>query len=925
MAPPTRAPARDAVKDKPGGVSAPRLPDGFHMSTAWLDSAGRRIEGAEKIPINSVTLRPAGTLWLCAGVVHGCPVGEWVIDTGDPDAELKPTQRYCPKHGCPLRPQGIDDRDPHAVTGARSRMAAAVSAALRRRREQAGGYAAERLLAARQALMEAGKSTAADYAGHTPSAVGAVAAIVAGTVAAERGDLVTVTLAATAFAVAGLVVAYALTFIYHREQARLRGQRVTGNARALQQARAQARAMATGVAAAGVWTAADAAAVAAGHGLGTALGTLMLGVAILAAWYVCRGHWEQLSAERRRLRELARQRAQEAVVEAEVEVRRATEPPPPPPEPELVFDENDPAQVGARMAQQWTEISRHPDVPQRFAVMPRARILPELTRAVMAPSPDGGQRRIGWEFMIQGEPGVLVPPVGAPSPVIAARLWLAGVMGRDPMSVALVERPDNDINRAVLLLTDGAPLGEPVPYLGRAGIQVLSNGTILGHDGRDIKGRDTFMPLYISGQPFGGVVLGRSGGGKSQARRVRILNNLYAGIFTTMYDPKNFVDYSEFAGVIPMGCTVEHRDVILRSLWAEMVRRQQMLSQLVGRDRHGRVRPIEGAWNIERDGAPILSMWDEFHLESKDPDYVARLTTLARLVRATASGIELASQGGGLADLGDSVLRMLMNQIGMEIYRMALSQARLGGYTGGFDPNDLPSLPGTVLKTYGEAGTPIPMRSAFVSRDDVDGSVYDHLYAPDGSQILFAPVMPDATVEVFEREGLMDLWRMGQGPGGLARLQAGNGDSTVPPPGAVTAAGGGGKPIEGREMILAILAAGPVRDRQQADNHPMWLQDPGRDKLPSPSTISRPLAQLEREGLVRNPNRDDVWRELTDAGRRAGDRALQAFYVAVGRAETGAAVPGTGDPQGPAATERRALAEQEQKQLVAAEVAATEQ
>lgn len=1340
----TRAPEQKRTIPPPGN-----LPKGFHMSNVWLDPDGRRVEGADEVPINSQTLRPAGVLFLCTQAGNGCQVGEWVIDRGDGTA-IKPKKPYCPDHGVPVQREQLDDRDPNAVAGARRRMGDRVAAALRRRRLVVVEATTARLLAAQQAAMDAGKRTAADYAAHAPTLAVAAVAITAAASAAEAGPPLEVAAAACAFAVAGGVLAYAMAYAFSRERARQRGARVTGGSRALAAAKRDGHAVAAGVAATGLWTAADTALVAAGHGQGTVLGTLMLGVAVLTAWFIGRGHWEGLSERRRELRRLAAERARQAAAAAEQEVKvaEAAVDPEPPPAP---FDENNALQVGERMARQWEEISRHSDIGNRFAVMPRTRILPELTRAVMAPNPEGGQRRIGWEFMIQGEPGVLVPAPGLASPLINARVWLAAMLGRDPMSTALVERPDNDINRAVLLVTDGAPLGEPVPYLGRAGIQVLSNGTILGHDGRDIKGKDTFMPLYIPGQTFGGAVLGRSGGGKalkldtpiptpagwttmgalkagdqvfdetgapctvvqafpvlygqtcyevvfsdgsvitadaghlwqtstmsgrrqagspargktvhpaadvarlnafvrrvldepdrpmicselvgavgavfgctvenaaktlpvigsvlvgtggsrarqfsshvlcsavaerankiknshrvevfddkpvttqqildtlhrphghtnhavvvagplqyekkelpfpayslgawlgdgdsarnyftcadqeildrmavegvlcdkasgnkyryrmglagdrtrgsvikmlrqvgvlhnkhiprvyleageeqrwallaglldtdgycaksgkvqfsntkerlardvlelvlglgfkatltskpckgrrpdssvaysvtftpdvpvfrltrkaarqrinntrgttkqryivdvrpvpstpvrcimvdspshlflagrecipthnSQARRVRILNNLYAGIYTTLYDPKNFVDYSEFAGIIPMGCTVEHRDVILRSLWAEMVRRQQMLSQLVGTDRFGRTRPIEGAWKVGRDGAPLLSIWDEFHLESKDADYVARITTLCRLQRATASGVEVATQGGGLADLGDSVLRMLLNQTGLEVYRMSKSQAKLGGYEGDFDPQDLPSIPGMVLKVYGEGGQPIPQRSAFVTREDEDGSVYDHLYAPDGSQILFLPQMAPETIEVFEREGLMDLLRMGQGPGGLARLQAGDGDSTLPPPGALNQPGqapAGGKPIEARDMILAILAKDHIATRQQIDQHPMWLQDPNRKGLPDPSTISKPTAKMVREGLLVDPQRPDVWRELTPRGRQVAEKALMAFEVLVGRKD-GPAEP-AGGAETPERIEHRVLQEHEEQQL----------
>lgn len=904
-------------------LKAPSTPTGVHMSHAWISPQGKRVEGPDEVPVNSSTLLPCGVPWFCPR--PDCPNGEWVFDKTEKDASGrtvittgKPKKAFCADHGLELYAQPIDPADPRAVAGAKRTLGQRIAAHVQRRKEKAVEHAAQRLLEAQTALGQAAQRTAVDYAGHAPSLVVATLTLSAAAITAQVGDPLIVAASASAFAVAGAVIAYAAAYLYGRERARQRVRHDDPAADELGDARADARTAAAGTGLAGLWTAGAAGLHAVGFGQGTFVGTLMLGVACWLTWLVGRGHWAKLGVELAERREAARLAALEQVQEAVQKVEEAEAVLNPPP-PEPVFDENDPLQVGARMALRWAEIAALQDATNRFPAMPRTRILPELTRAVMAPEVGGGQRRIGWEFMIQGDPGVLVPAPGLASPVITARVWLAAMLGRDAMSVAMVERPDNDINRAVLLLTDGAPLGEPVPYLGRAGIQVLSDGTIRGHDGRDITGNNTFMPLYVPGQTFGGMVMGRSGGGKSAARRVRILNNLYAGIFSTMYDPKNFVDYSEFAGVIPLGCTKEHRDLIMHNVWAEMVRRQQMLAQLVGTDRYGRERPIEGAWRIERDGPPIMSMWDEFHLESKDADYVAQLETLCRLQRATASGVEVATQGGGLADLGSSMLRMLLNQTGLEIYRVSKSQARLGGYEGDFDPQHLPSVAGMVLKVFGEGGQPIPQRSAFVTRDDVDGSVYDHLYAPDGTQILHAPVMPDETVELFEREGLMDLLRMGQGKGGLARLQNDGGTTFVPPADAAGISRPGNtvkaKPIPGRDMVLAILARHKIATLAEIAGHEMWLKDPGRTGYPAASTLTRPTREMVAEGLLADGSAPGTWRELTAKGQVAAAKALLAYELATGTAKAGGDLPPV-DPDGPAEMERQALQQSEEKKLI---------
>jgi hypothetical protein len=916
--------ATPSAPQKPRGLPAPRLPEGHHLSHTWLDAENRLVIGdpERKIPINSTTLRPAGMLWLCPA--GDCATGEWTFGDG-----TRPKNGFCPAHGVPLVAQSVDERESDPVAGAKLRLRAKVAQVLEQRRDLAIKAATGKALAAHQAALQAGQRTVEDYTAHAPTLGVAAATVLGAVAAAELGDPLMVASIATTYAVAGAVIAYAAAYLFSRERARQRKQRFAPGARAERAAMSSAQTVGGAVMASGLFTAADAAVAGSGHGLadGGIPGALMLGAGILLAWLFGSRHWTKLSDERARLRELAAEKARQAAQEAAAEVQTLLTPEPAR-EPEPEFDENDPLQVGERMARQWEQISRLADTPIRFSVMPRTRILPELTRAVMAPTPSGEQKRIGWEFIVEGDPGVLVPPPGMPSPVIHARVWLAAMMRRDPISVALVERPEGDINRAVLLLTDGAPLGSPVPYLGAAGIQRLSNGTIMGHAGRDITGKDHFSPLYIPGQTFGGLIIGTSGGGKSQSVRVRrLLNNLYAGIFSTLYDPKNFVDYSEFAGVIPMGCTQEHRDVILRSLYAEMIRRQQMLSRLVGKDRFDRIRPVEGAWKVERDGPPILSIWDEFHLEATDVQYVGAVTTLVRLQRATASGVLVASQGGGLKDMGDSVFRFILGSTGMEIYRMPMSQARLAGYSGDFDPIHLPKLPGMVLEQVGEGGPVVPMRTAFVTREDEDGSIYDHLYAPDGTQILFAPKLPEATLEVFEREGLMDLWRMGMGEGGLARLQADGDDPALPPPGALeagnpTATPGKArkKPIEGRDMILAILARGTIGTFSEILNHPMWLQDPGRTGTPAASTITRPVRELENDGLLHNPERDDVWRVLTAKGQPFAEKALMAFEIATGQRAVDAGGSAAPADETVADKERRIDREREEERVMASDV-----
>src|SRR5205823_9201882 len=133
---------------------------------------------------------------------------------------------------------------------------------------------------------------------------------------------------------------------------------------------------------------------------------------------------------------------------------------------------------------------------------------------------------------------------------------------------------------------------------------------------------------------------------------------------------------------------------------------------------------------------------------------------------------------------------------------------------------------------------PLPLRTAYVTREDVDGCVFDQLYAPDGTPLLTAPKLPAETVEVWEREGLMDLWRLGQGPDGMSKLLA---DANALPVPATVPSTQAGTPasIPAADVVLAIVFTEPGCPRTTIDNHPAWQAAPGWDKPPAPSTISR--------------------------------------------------------------------------------------
>jgi hypothetical protein len=339
----------------------------------------------------------------------------------------------------------------------------------------------------------------------------------------------------------------------------------------------------------------------------------------------------------------------------------------------------------------------------------------------------------------------------------------------------------------------------------------------------------------------------------SASNILAVLNRLAAGIFPILFDPKQLVDYGDFVGVFPIGVTDEHRDLILNFLVQERKRRERLVASKPLRDRHGRERHGESVWRMS-DGPPIWHCWEEFHDLVLNEQFVARLTNHIRFQRVAAMAGTVLSQGGGLEDIGKSTLRGLLNQQELTTFRVDDHQARLAGRRdAGFNASDLPRLPGMCL-ILSPTAPPMPMRSAFVHREDRDGSVYDQLFAPDSTPLLQAPVLPQATLDVAESEGLMDLWRLAQGPAGMERLlseaptmYAGPVDVAIPTVGRIGAA----------DVLLAIVVGNPGCDRKYIDSHVLWRTAPGWGKTPAPSTISRNASDLQKAGLLSRSDRND--------------------------------------------------------------------
>lgn len=832
-----------------GATPAPgRAPAGVRMSNVWQAPDGTMVKGAAgvEVPVDK-EWRICGWLWLCQDPT--CQTAVWVYTE-----DGRPEQEYCGRDGLQLIPAEVTGKDPDVFGAARTVAQSRLRDLLVARRQKAFDAAAAKADALREEAADLARRTVNELWGHLPSAAVSTTGLLAGIwVRAEHGPWITAVAGLTASTV-GVVAAYSAVYVVERVRAQfdgvdpadLRGKK----GRAMRQL---ARRVAAGVAALGGWLLA---AAACGVDPGTVPGAAALLAGTGLVWAVNRAHWDKLWADRRRLAELARLAAEEAERRAREEAERLARLNQP-----SIVDETDPAVVGARMAAEWARIGQDPTVPVGFD-MKRTRIVPGETRRLEIPGRDGRNIGYGWEFIISADPGVLVSRMNAGSPLVAARDWLASMLDRDVTTTELAWVPARP-NRGSLTLTDGLALAGEVGWKGPSGIRRTEDGAVFAHIGRALTLEDVEEPLYVPGQPSGGLTIGTTGAGKSAAQRVRFLNLLAAGIFPCLHDPKEFEDYIDFIGVFPMVYTTEQRDVLLAALHAERVRRAKLKTTAPRTDRHGRARTGEPVWNL-RNGPPIRSVWDEFHMNVRDERFTSSLTELVRTQRSTAISADILTQGGGLADLADSNLRDLVAKVRSTFYRVSDHLARLAGYEGEYSPAKLPSLPGVCLMVA-EGVPPVPMRSAYVTREDVDGEVYDYLYAPDMSPLLTAPVLPPETLDVFESTGLMDLWRLGQGPNGAERLLSSTNTPDLAPVAAANGRVTAGPKPKADNVVLAVLhAEGGLELATEVCSHAAWVAAPGWGKSPSLSTVTRALTALSRDGLV--TARPDGKQVITAAG-----------------------------------------------------------
>jgi hypothetical protein len=492
------------------------------------------------------------------------------------------------------------------------------------------------------------------------------------------------------------------------------------------------------------------------------------------------------------------------------------------------------------------------------------------------------------------------------------------------------------------MITERARLGDAVPWRSDRAVRRDHKGLRYGYLGRSLTGDDLEEILYAPTQPFGGLVTGTTGGGKGGFLVRYLLNCLFSGMLPILFDPKGLVDYGDFAGLFPIGFTKRHRRIIMESLHAERQRRESRLASAPKTNRYGAQVAGTSKWNTHDEttgeigvyGEPLIGVFDEFHDLAKDPAFVLDLTNHVRFQRAAAMGVLLASQGGGLDDWGNSVLRDLGGMTSRTNFRGGDMQSKLSGNKSKYSTADLPNMPGMCLREA--PGSPdVPLRAAFISREpDDEDTVYTTLWGKGASPVMQIedPMnwISAETKSLWEETGLMDLWRLARGPGGLARLLADTQEDEDDQDDSVAGemhVGGATlmrmpekavatSRMTAREVLLAILHESPGIDWDGIMASDAWLgRAPGWSKQPAKSTISRAADDLG-DKIDRGPD-SKSW-TLTETGARAGAEAARqlASPVTVTRAP---GHPGPGSPSAASIAEMAAQQAAEMAEVIARE------
>ncbi|MFI5938117.1 hypothetical protein [Actinoplanes sp. NPDC051494] len=900
------------------------LPKGVVMARYWKETpTGPAVRHDHERPVLDETEMPVGVWWMCPA--GECPAGEWVFPRTDGEL-ARPKKQYCADHGGQLLSGRSESTDGDPKVAARGRLQQAITAKKTAVRQAAADAANARIAALRAAGREEAAHLRSNLREHVPSAGVSLAALVTDWALIENLDGFETYALGTGLAIGGVFLAYWAVYLGEIVYARRMGYTLKELPRAVRQrAMSHARWVAAGILASGVW-------LVMGEMIGARLnnwqGVLANLMAAVLIGVVNYNPWAEM-VQRRKDAARTKLEAAEAAARAEEQrladleadrlarqeeaetARRAAEEAASADAKKIVLAEDDRVVAGHKFAERWAKLAE--DAKARsmgpgFEIW-RTVVVADATRKLTA-KVDGEQVIIGHEFLVRAEPGVLAPRNGANvSPFLQMKTWLSSMLELTDGMLDLAYQPkrltgDNKtepqtlINHGLVTLFDSHPLGANINHPGTSGVHIDAKGSRWGFAGHDLRGRPVHRRQWTPGQAGGGNRVGVTGTGKSVVTQVVAYNDLLLGILPIIHDAgKNAMDFVDFYGIVPVGHTIEHREVIRESLWAEMKRRQAWINTRTATGLGGMEVTADPTWDTAAGGPPIRAIWEEFHMHMRDQKFVKMLGEMIRLQRATAIMAETATQGSGLADMGDQNLKEQLNEIMLQMMRVSDHTARLAGYSGGLLPSSLPSLPGMMVMQELK-GEPVGYRSAYIPRDPMnpDSLIYRMKQpngTPEGQQILFAPELPAETIEVFTQYGLIDLWELGKTKSGREQLQAEADpvESTVYPPDLMPAAVAKPK-MRADDVVIALLkhdvdqgGSGLTQPEMLASG--WWKQTDGewqknKDAIPAASTVHRACNRMSADdtGLIAADESSPARWSLRPAGLERGEQSLMVLRAA---------------------------------------------
>lgn len=435
----------------------------------------------------------------------------------------------------------------------------------------------------------------------------------------------------------------------------------------------------------------------------------------------------------------------------------------------------------------------------------------------------------GWQAVVEATKRGALNNLGGDAMKATIRR-VAGAYNVPKSAVTWIEEYEDSPNLALLLVQPNNPLKEPQIWRGPESIRIERN-RIVAEVGRLIDGTPMDEVLFRVGQGvFGALTLGSTGSGKSERLRLKLVIERWAsyldpatgqrrGLYLSfLHDPKRLEAFAEFRNAVHgYGITRDDAHLMVDAFTREMVRRYDFLATLKWTDAKGRPRAGGVPWNPLVHG-PILSViWDEFHALAGDAEFVKKLETLARYVRACAMRNELASHMGTLGDTGSQALRDMVAGGRATLLRttsgLNAALATGGQLTG--DPRGLPREPGMCLVADGETATMMG-RHGYIPNDDAADrlggrSLYDWLFDDHNQPIGYPAVIPPETAEAFGAE-FMEWMAAGRSEAGReSRLWA----PTQPVPSA--------DDLSSLDALRRILFDAPAPiSRDQIIASPLW-------------------------------------------------------------------------------------------------------